>query len=1257
MKRLICCVGLFFLVSAAFAQTDRGTITGTISDPAGAVIAAATIEAKNVDTGALYPTASSGTGNYTIAQLPAGTYDLSVTVPGFKKYVRQGLRVEVAANDRIDVTLEVGSNTESITVEAAAPLLKTEGGEVSHNVSTDTLDELPILTLSGAAASIGTANSLGNIRNPLSAVELLPGARISTDAILRVNGMPSNSQSINIEGQDATNGFFKQQNQVNQAGMEAIQEVAIQTSNFAAEYGQAGGGYFNYTMKSGSNQLHGSGYDYFVNEVLNAGTPFTDAGTINPSKEGQLIRNPIRQNDYGFTLGGPVVIPKIYHGRDKTFFFFNFEQFRQSAFVSNTYGIVPTAAQRNGDFSAALSKTCNGPDPAGQSVCLNEIFDPGTTRTVNGAVVRSPFANNTIPKSEMDPTALIIQNMIPMPNTPGIFNYTAPGYSNFRHTTIPSVKMDELISDKIKLSGYYSATKTYSPQNNGFTEPYTALQPQNALSQTIRLNLDMTLTPTLLLHLGAGYLHTSNPQTAPAYDQKQLFPDGVPFTASDFFPYMAGMYSTNGGGWSGGGGFPAVTNTGVAFTLTPEANDYKPTFNANLTWVHGNHTYKLGATALFEGIQSINSSRADGQYAFAQQQTADPWQNGQPFANVASSGFGYASFFLGDANTVSTAAPANVRLGTHSYGIYIQDSWKITRKLTFDYGLRWDYAILWKEQYGRMQNAAFTLPNTLIGGRLGTVEYQATCKCNYANAYPFAFGPHLGVAYQITPKTVFRAGGAISYAAVSDQAGLNSSAGDFYTIPAAAYGASAAQLKYGDPLGPGNPYGNPVVHWPNFNPEYPVAAAPGVIPPSSPFVSIAPTSGRLPRTFQWSMGFQQEITSNLVVDAAYVGNRGAWWAAPLLAGLNYNALTPQQLLADGIDVTNKADTTLLNTQINSPAVIARFPYLANPNNVYPGFPATQTLLQALRPYPQWNGIPPFLGPPMGNTWYDSLQVKVTKRFSHGLSGQVAYTWQKELTNGTNSNTSYVTPSPPLINDVYNKALDKQISGFDVPQELIIAFNYTTPKLGLDSTGGKVLSWLARDWTIGGVLRYQSGQLLQSPFSSNNLLANLGRGPGNNPALWGGGYTFMDRVPGQPLFLVNPNSHFDPTTQLVLNPNAWVEPPYGTFGTSAPYFNNFRWQRQPGESMAFGRTFRIKERTQLEVRAEFQNIFNRLFYQAPADGAPFGFPFTSVNTPTLHGNPGGTLSQGFGYVNWVNGGLTQFGGAQPRSGQIVARFTF
>jgi hypothetical protein len=1271
LRRTVCLLGVVF---AAFAQSDRGTITGTISDPAGAVVANATVEARNTATGGQYTAASSATGNYTVAQLPVGTYELSVTVPGFKKYVRGGLQVEVAGTVRIDAVLDVGSATESITVEAAAPLLKTEGGEVSTNISTKTLDDMPILTMT-AAAGIGTANSLGNIRNPLSAVSTIPGARITTDTILRINGMPSNSQSINIEGQDATNGFFKQQNQINQAGVDAIQEVAIQTSNFAAEYGQAGGGYFNYTMKSGTNQIHGSGYEYFVNEFLNAGTPFTDASkvggfpfnpTINSNKAGQQIRNPLRQSDYGFTLGGPISIPKIYNGHDRTFFFFSFEQFRQSAVINNTYGTVPTQDYRDGNFGAALVRNpvtgapvCNGPDTNGQLVCQNEIFNPATTRTVGGSVVRDPFSNNVIPKTSIDPTAQIIQNMIPLPNGTGLVNnYAAPAYSNYRHTTIPSIKIDQSLSARTKLAGYYSATKTYSPQTNGFTQPYTALQPQNPLAQTIRLNLDTTLTPTLLLHIGAGYLHTSNPQDAPKFDQKTLGSTFIPFTANNFFPYMAGMFSLNGGGWNGGTGFPG-TNTGVAFTLTPIANDYKPTFNTNLTWVHGNHTYKLGATALFEGIQSLNESRADGQFAFSQIQTSDPWQNGQPFANFAGSGFGYASFFLGATQSVSTAAPADVRLGMHSYGIYLQDSWKITRKLTFDYGLRWDYASLWKEQYGRMQSAAFDQPNSLLGGRLGTVEYEATCHCNFAKAYPFAFGPHLGVAYQITPKTVFRGGGAISYAATSDQAGLNSSAGDFYSIPAAAYGASAGRLQFGDPLGPGNQYGNPVVHWPNFNPNFPVPAStsPLVIPPASPFVSIAPNTGRLPRTFQWSLGFQREISTNLVVDAAYVGNRGAWWAAPLLSSLNYNSLTPQELAGDGIDITNRTDAALLSTQINSPKVLARFPWLANPNNVYPGFPSTQTLIQALRPYPQWIGIPPFLGPPMGNTWYDSLQVRLNKRFSHGLSGQVAYTWQKELTNGTNSNTSYVTPSPPLINDVFNKALDKQISGFSIPQSIVFAFNYTTPKINLSGTGGKLLSSAARDWFLRGVLRYQSGQIIQSPFSANNLLNNMGRGPTNNPALWGGGYTFLNRVAGQPLFLVNPNSKFDPTQQLALNPNAWQEPAFGTFGQSAAYFNDFRWQRQPGESVSFGRIFHFKERAQFEIRADFQNIFNRLFYQVPANGQPFGSPFTSISTTTLHANPGTTLSQGFGFVNWVNGGLVLNGGAQPRSGQIVARFSF
>src|SRR5580692_12832232 len=399
MRHVVAALGLSLCALAAFGQTDRGTITGTITDPAGAVVPNAPIEGKNVATGAVYAAAASGTGNYTIAQLPVGTYDLSVSVAGFKKYVRTGIVVEALGIYRVDVALEVGATTESVVVNAESPMLKTETTEVSYTTATETLDQLPILTLGGAPAGFGNSSGLGNIRNPLAALQLMPGTDFATDNTLRVNGMPSSSQTINVEGQDSSNGFWKQLTQVNQQGADAIQEVTVQTSNYAAEYGQAGGGYINYTMKSGTNKLHGGGFDQFTNTILNAGLPFT----IDPVNPNYNIRNPIHQNDYGFTLGGPVVIPKIYNGHDRTFFFFSFEQFRQTNFTTSGFSQVPNAQERAGNFSGDLVPSfilpCNNVNLGGgqsTSVCPNQIFDPQSRTLVNGIPVETPFANNTI---------------------------------------------------------------------------------------------------------------------------------------------------------------------------------------------------------------------------------------------------------------------------------------------------------------------------------------------------------------------------------------------------------------------------------------------------------------------------------------------------------------------------------------------------------------------------------------------------------------------------------------------------------------------------------------------------------------------------------------------------------------------------------------------------------------------------------------------------------------------------------------------
>lgn len=1303
--------GLFLICTlAAFAQGDRGTITGTVTDPTGAVVPNATIQLTNTDTAATYQVGTTNTGNYTLANLPVGTYELTVESAGFKKFDRPGLVVQVSETIRVDAVLQVGASTDTVTVNAEAPLLKTESGEISHQVDYADADLLPLFSTNGTGGSTG----LGNIRDPLTVLNLLPGAQQTTDTVLRINGLPSSSQTIMVEGMDATNGMWRQQNQVTQQGTDAVQEVSVQTSNFAAEYGGAGGGYLNFTMRSGTNQYHGTAYDYLVNSALNAGLPFTancnqeNNCATNPNSG--LIKNDVKRNDYGFTFGGPVRIPKIYNGRDKTFFFFNFEQFRQTTVTNNGLATVPTAAYQSGNFLAA--EQAAPPFFAflnSDHAIPDMIFDPQTRHTVNGVPVESPFPGNAIPLSRMDPVALYLQTFFPKPNISGgglLNNYAIPAYSNFQHTTIPSIKIDQVLNSKMKLSGYFSLTEQNSPQSNGFSVDLAPVAPLRDRSYTYRANFDDTITPTLLFHFGVGLLYYDHPVFTPpsnfdaqaATAAAQGFggaPGGhnfAPFPANNYMPSFAGLNEGFfGGGLALGSGFFAPSPGPAGFDES-DLKDIKPTANTSITWVHGNHTFKAGADMVLEGFPQQSSIRAYGEYGFSTQQTENPAEYGVPGV-IFPSGFPYASFLLGQVNYVETSAINDSRLGNHTFGAFIQDSWKVSRKLTLELGLRWDYATLLSEEHGAMSDANFqginpTLASNYGGGggtaypngRAGSITYGATNGGRpLSNAYPFSLGPHIGVAYQITPKTVFRAGGSIAYSSSPDNAFLSYSVANFYTVASPGQFLPASQLANGTPLS-----GALTPTFPEYN-QYPFPISSTgcglksnlpCIPPQEPFITIQKSSGRLPRIFQWSIGFQREIMPNLVVDANYVGNRGAWFTAPLMDNQSFNGLT-QNILSNlttegtggtglygatsNMAFTNPADYNLLNTPISNPAVIARFPLLANPSNVYPGFPSSETLAQALRPYPQWFGVPPFLGPPMGDTWYDSLQIKVTKRYSHGLTAQVAYTFSKSLTNAANSNTSYLTPDDPVLNDPYNVPTIKQLSGFDQPQVLVISFSYTTPKLqGFlgDSGGAKVLSWVARDWTIGGVLKYASGALMQSPASNNTLWNTMGIGgtPLNGVSNFGGAAPLENYVPGQPCLAVNPNSHFDPTKTLVLNPNAWSNQTTETFGDAAPYYSNCRWQRQPAESLSLGRVFRIREKLQLLIQAQFFNVFNRVQYPMPTASttsttpATFGNPFPGSTAPGFGQN--GALNGGYGFVNTLNGA-----GANPRSGQLVARFTF
>jgi hypothetical protein len=378
---------------------------------------------------------------------------------------------------------------------------------------------------------------------------------------------------------------------------------------------------------------------------------------------------------------------------------------------------------------------------------------------------------------------------------------------------------------------------------------------------------------------------------------------------------------------------------------------------------------------------------------------------------------------------------------------------------------------------------------------------------------------------------------------------------------------------------------------------------------------VDPNGSRPGRINQWSISVQRQILRDLAVEVSYVGNRGAWLTSGDMSNIglvDLNALSPERIRQAGLDINNADDRALLTSTFASGKPLARGFQLP-----YSGFPSGQTLAQSLRPYPQF-GTLNTLWAPRGNTWYDGLQAKLTKRFSHGLELQGAFTWQKELVRGSGNNRGRNV----VVNDVFNLDKQKMLSPDSQPFVFAMGFNYETPRWG-----GALVKNLIGGWTVGGIFRYASGALIRIPGSNNNINQLLFRG-GPSPG------TFVNRVPGQPLFLKDANSgSIDPFNDAVLNPAAWQDVPAGQFGSTAPFQNDYRWMRMPDQQMSLGRRFRVNDDVSLHVRVEFFNVFNHVYPNPPSSG--------NAATPQTQ-----ALS-GFGRLNPT-------ATAAPRTGQVVVR---
>jgi hypothetical protein len=667
-------------------------------------------------------------------------------------------------------------------------------------------------------------------------------------------------------------------------------------------------------------------------------------------------------------------------------------------------------------------------------------------------------------------------------------------------------------------------------------------------------------------------------------------------------------------------GFPRLTGLssafgGVSVSLGPaNINHYyeeKPTAVASATWIRNSHTYKIGGEWRKDAFTDRNTRGSQGVYNFSNIESGLPSTNGQNL-NGGAVGFPYASFLLGAVDTASLTSPQDPQVRKTALGLFLQDTWKVNRRLTLDYGIRWDLQSALSELHNRFSELGPTVPNPSAGGLPGAVIYDGygpgRCNCSFATTYPYAVGPRLGIAYQIDKKTVFRAGWGIVYGQTPQY--------NFITnTPIVGVGFNQLvynPVSYGDPavtLRNGLQYSQSDLYPTTLNPG--IRPSPGQI--NSPPYYLDRNGGRPPRMNQWSIGLQREITTNLLVEAAYVGNRGVWEQANSLIDLN--ALTPQRIAAAGLDINSAADRAVLTAPLNSTTAQAR-----GFKAPYAGYPLTLTVAQTLRPFPQFGTIP-VLWAPLGDSWYDSLQTKVTKRFSHGLDLSSAFTWQKELDLGSDSQSGSVI----AINDVFNRANQKTLSPNSLPFVFVTAFNYQLQPIGHN----KYLRAALRDWTFGGILRYQSGLPILVPASNNALSSILFRG------------TFENRVPGQPLFLQDPNCHcFDPNKTFILNPKAWSDPAPGQWGTAAAYYNDYRYQRRPAESLSMGRIFAIHEGMTLQFRAEFFNVFNRTEQNNPVS--------TNAQATQTY-NAAGAVVSGFGMINTG----TTF--SAPRNGQLIARF--
>jgi len=1267
--------------SLASAQLYTGSITGIVTDPSGAVVPSAKITVVDQDKGYSFSVTANGSGRYLVRPVPPGNYKISVEAAGFQGEYKENVRVDVTQNVSIDFAMAIRVGTESIEVTSHNLQLQTEDAVTGQVVNRRFVNDLPLVTrqftdLAFLAPGITETTEPGT-RGVINFNS--NGSRNSTADVLIDGASASNfEQNSGIHSVPYT------------PSVDSVEEFKVQQSNFSAEYGFAGGTIINVVTRSGENHFHGSGYEFLRNAATDANTWFNNhSGTPRPGFKrhnfGATLGGPIRKDktfffvDYEGTRentsnsSGRIGVPTLCERGDAA----GVDCGPGGSALGNFGEICTAQDDGTGNGNAHFDSSGQCVDSNNQPFYSGQLYDPysgvfsnsptdpfgnglsaGAVRstfipfdnlatfvsTGNPKLVGTPFQPVAgVPGNLIDPVARKLLLLFPKPNQPGSdlstlqnLNFSSSGVDTNSSNQF-DIKIDHRFSDRNLLSVRYSQQNASSTSFNcfgNFVDPCTG-GPANISRHEASINHTHTFSPSLVLTLTYGYLR--------AFDNAPGIKGQFPNIDSSFNDLGIPSYLNNGRGTIpaisiSGYGSTNGTNIGTQpFSITREGQDAHH-LSGSLSWLRGKHELKFGGEGRLHRINHANPGWPSGFFAFDSSSTSlistegDTTSNGFPVLG----GDGLASFLTGVGQPTlaggSGCTPCqlgfNDAVSTQSfrYGVFVQDNYKVSQKLTVNLGLRYELSLPRTERFNRMDwldpNAISPLQPTPVNGLPSTplhgieVFVGGNHRSNYDTDYK-AIQPRFGFAYQLHPSVVLRGGYGIYFSTPRSGASGTGPWG-FQGYEIEPPWLTTLNIDHATPY---NTLSNTSCQ---FTPPYTCGVAP---PPGNSLgafndiggAAVGPipsTSRNIPYEQAWSFGFQKEFPGNLILDTNYVGKKGTHLYLGGFRNLNY-------LPASAIQGMSPTDIGNLNDLVANPFYFdpTQFPagtvcdhtkFICDPGAGALAQSQVQAF-QLLVPFPQYSA---FQGdsPPIANSIYHALQVRLEKSFSHGLQFLVTYAWAKSIDNAsaTDDSISFLGGGSEgntiNVQNPFDLRAERAVSLYDIPHTIQASFDYELPfgrGRALGRNMNSVLNSVIGGWQVNGVVRADNGRPIVPVLAGGNPIPTYGQRANLSGAL--------RRASGSPERFVDSGNYF-------ANPEVLTIPDDFTFGNAPRSITSVRQPGARDTSLSIFKEFalsKLKEGARLEFRAESFNTFNHPVFRGPdsnVGSSTFGLINATANSP-------------------------------------------